>query len=139
MFEYPMGSDTKQRTPIACAHTSSGHARSDVPSITSQLRLKGQADMRRELLLRVGRKLFGSKRSSDVSTRHTAARRPRSGHIRELIRFIRRSFVRRSCQTTGVQNSIDVDPALFAAMQAADDKDTEWEDVEYLGTVQLTA
>ncbi|KAI0800219.1 hypothetical protein C8Q74DRAFT_1235115, partial [Fomes fomentarius] len=129
---------TGQRTPMAFAHILSGHARSDVPSIpTRQGRLKGEADMRRELLLRVGKKLFSSNHFGDGSTGHTATRRHRAGHIRELIRFIRRGFVRRSRQTTGVQDSIDVDPALFAAMQAADDKDTEWEDVEYLGKVQL--
>ncbi len=138
MFGRCVQSGTGQRTPMAFARNLSGHARSDVPSIpTRQVRLKGEADMWRELLLRPGKKLFGSNHLGDVITGHTAARRPRAGHIRELIRFIRRGFVRRSRQTTGVQDFIDVDPALFAAMQAADDKDTEWEDVEYLGKVQL--
>ncbi len=129
------------RIPIACSHRSGEHTLSNVPLIpTRQLRLNAEADMRRQLLLRVGRKLFGSKRSGDVSTGHTTpGRRSRAVRIRELVRFVRHGFIRRSRQTTGVQDAIDVDPALFAAMLAADDKDTEWEDVEYLGKVQLTA
>ncbi len=86
--------------------------------------------------------MFGSRVPRNVSIGHNVVPKRQHGgvtvgRLRQMIRVFRRSFMQRSRHTTGDQEVIDVDPALLAAMQAVDDRDTEWEDVDHLGKIQI--